>query len=394
MHSVRCPCIGARIEGAGLTLVYSGDIVAFENPDAALSGRGPLHRRRLDAPGTRSCGGTRAGAFIGHTTVRAQLGWLSRYGVLRAVFSHFGKGPIEMGEEALAEALEVLAAEKPPGCSVTAAHDGLEMEIEPSPRAGRGQAPPLHAEMRHPFAARGVSARGAEEPRAAGGEACEAGQAPGRARIRASREPVRRRRRPVRELRRRGRPARAPEGDAAGPSAAARDPSVRLERASRVRVKSRTGRRSDHGVCGGRARLFRLRAPRAGPRANASRTPAARPPSSRRSRPRPGEMRGLRVTSRRAIRRSRPGTRRPGSSRSPSAAGRPRRRWGKRRGPASSRRALRGRRSSSASACAPSEVEDVLDRDVVLRSVRRRDRQRRSAPGRSSRRASSPSDRR
>jgi ribonuclease BN (tRNA processing enzyme) len=129
IHSVRCPCIAARIEVPGLTIVYSGDIVAFENPDGALTGadvyigdgstlRGSLVRRH------------QSGVLIGHTTVRAQLGWLSRYGVLRAIFSHFGKGPIEMGDEALKEALEVLAAEKPPGCTVTAAHDGLEMEIQ------------------------------------------------------------------------------------------------------------------------------------------------------------------------------------------------------------------------------------------------------------------------
>jgi hypothetical protein len=67
--------------------------------------------------------------LIGHTTVRAQLGWLSRFGVLRAIFSHFGKGPIEMGEKALKEALEELAVEKPPGCAVTAACDGLELEL-------------------------------------------------------------------------------------------------------------------------------------------------------------------------------------------------------------------------------------------------------------------------
>jgi len=29
----------------------------------------------------------------------------------------------------LREGLEALAAEKPPGCTVTAAHDGLELEI-------------------------------------------------------------------------------------------------------------------------------------------------------------------------------------------------------------------------------------------------------------------------
>jgi len=109
-------------------MVYSGDIVAFEDPDAALPGAdlyigdgstltGSLVRRHP------------SGALIGHTTVRAQFGWLSRYGIPRAIFSHFGKGPIEMGDGALEEALSKLATSPPPGCSVTAATDGLELEI-------------------------------------------------------------------------------------------------------------------------------------------------------------------------------------------------------------------------------------------------------------------------
>ena len=128
IHSVRCPCIAARIERKGFTVVYSGDIVAFEDPEAALDGAdlyvgdgstltGSLVRRHPD------------GALIGHTTVRAQLGWLASHGVPRAVFSHFGKGPIEMGDEALQEELERLAAKHPMGCSVTAAHDGMELEV-------------------------------------------------------------------------------------------------------------------------------------------------------------------------------------------------------------------------------------------------------------------------
>ena len=127
IHSVRCPCIGARISANTFTLVYSGDIVAFEDPDTALAGAdlyvgdgstltGSLVRRH------------QSGVLIGHTTVRAQLGWLARHGILRAVFSHFGKGPIEMGDEALAEALVKLAAANPPGCAVTMAYDGLELE--------------------------------------------------------------------------------------------------------------------------------------------------------------------------------------------------------------------------------------------------------------------------
>jgi ribonuclease BN (tRNA processing enzyme) len=128
VHSVRCPCVAARIETEEGTLVYSGDIIAFESPGKALSGadfyvgdgsilKGSLVRRHP------------SGVLIGHTTVRAQLGWLAKYGVGRAVFSHFGKGPIEMGEAALREAIEKHAADRAPGCRVTAARDGLELSM-------------------------------------------------------------------------------------------------------------------------------------------------------------------------------------------------------------------------------------------------------------------------
>src|ERR1700693_4336864 len=85
VHSVRCPCVAARIELPGLVLVYSGDIISFERPEAALSGadlyigdgstlKGPLVRRHA------------TGALMGHTTVRAQLGWVVEGGGGRARF--------------------------------------------------------------------------------------------------------------------------------------------------------------------------------------------------------------------------------------------------------------------------------------------------------------------
>ena len=128
VHSVRCPCIAARLEVSGRVVVYSGDIVSFERAGEALDGaeiyvgdgstlRGSLVRRHP------------SGTLLGHTTVRAQLGWLAKFGVPRAVFSHFGKGPIEMGEEALGEALEELSAERAPGCEVTSARDGVILDL-------------------------------------------------------------------------------------------------------------------------------------------------------------------------------------------------------------------------------------------------------------------------
>ncbi|HKD12086.1 MAG TPA: MBL fold metallo-hydrolase [Thermoanaerobaculia bacterium] len=128
VHSVRCPCVGARIATKEGVLVYSGDVISFENPEAALSGarlyigdgstlKGSLVRRHG------------SGALMGHTTMRAQLGWLGKFAVPRAIFSHFGKGPIEMGDQALKQALAELARDKAPGCQVESARDGLQLEL-------------------------------------------------------------------------------------------------------------------------------------------------------------------------------------------------------------------------------------------------------------------------
>lgn len=128
VHSVRCPCIASRIETSEGTLVYSGDIVSFEDPDEALRGADAY----LGDGSTLKVSLVRrhpSGVLVGHTTIRAQLGWLAKAEVKRAVFSHFGKGPIEMGEEALHAALEDLSAEKAPECRVTAARDGLRVRL-------------------------------------------------------------------------------------------------------------------------------------------------------------------------------------------------------------------------------------------------------------------------
>jgi ribonuclease BN (tRNA processing enzyme) len=123
IHSIRCPCVALRLTSAATTIVYSGDIVAFPRPERVLPGAdlyigdgstltGSLVRRHP------------SGTLIGHTSVRAQLGWLAKAGVPRAIFSHFGRGPILMGERALSSALKKLAAERAPVCAVTAARDG------------------------------------------------------------------------------------------------------------------------------------------------------------------------------------------------------------------------------------------------------------------------------
>jgi len=128
VHSVRCPCVAARVETPEGVFVYSGDIVSFERPAEALAGA-----RLYIGDGSTLTGSLvrrhPSGALIGHTTVRAQLNWLARESVPRAIFSHLGKGPIEMGESALAEKLAELTAAKAPDCEVSTAKDGLRIEV-------------------------------------------------------------------------------------------------------------------------------------------------------------------------------------------------------------------------------------------------------------------------
>jgi len=127
-HSVRCPCTAIRIESPRARLLYSGDVVSFPHPEAAFAG--------IDlyvGDGSTLTGALvrshKSGELIGHTTVRAQLGWLGRYGIARAIFAHFGKGPIEMGDEALRARVGELAREKAPASSVEIATDGAEFEV-------------------------------------------------------------------------------------------------------------------------------------------------------------------------------------------------------------------------------------------------------------------------
>ncbi|HET9796185.1 MAG TPA: MBL fold metallo-hydrolase [Thermoanaerobaculia bacterium] len=127
-HSVRCPGTAIRLEAEARTLLYSGDVVSFPEPDRAFARvgiyvgdgstlTGSLVRRHS------------SGVLIGHTTVRAQLGWLGRYAVRRGIFAHFGKGPIEMGDEALRARVADLASEKAPGCQVEIATDGSSFDV-------------------------------------------------------------------------------------------------------------------------------------------------------------------------------------------------------------------------------------------------------------------------
>lgn len=128
VHSIRCPGVAARVEVSGRVVVYSGDIVAFAAPAQALADAW-LYVGDGSSLTTSLVRRHPSGTLVGHTTVRAQLGWLAKAGVPRAVFSHFGAGPIGLGDGELAAALSALAAERAPACEVFAARDGLELDF-------------------------------------------------------------------------------------------------------------------------------------------------------------------------------------------------------------------------------------------------------------------------
>jgi ribonuclease BN (tRNA processing enzyme) len=127
-HSIRCPCVAMRLEGRGRTLVYSADLVAFEDEAAALGG-GPAYvgdGSTLTRPLVRRHS---SGALIGHTTIRAQLSWLARRGVKHAIFSHLGTELIEMGDREAGRRIRALAAQRAPGVEVEIAHDGARLRL-------------------------------------------------------------------------------------------------------------------------------------------------------------------------------------------------------------------------------------------------------------------------
>ena len=132
VHSVRCPCVAARIETPDGVVVYSGDVVSFQS--AGEADQALADARVYVGDGSTLTGSLvrrhPSGVLIGHTTVRAQLGWLAKAAIPRAIFSHFGEEPIGMGDRALAAALKELAAARAPDCRVEAARDGKEFRLD------------------------------------------------------------------------------------------------------------------------------------------------------------------------------------------------------------------------------------------------------------------------
>jgi hypothetical protein len=69
----------------------------------------------------------RRGWRIGHTTIRAQLGWCAAEGVRRAIFTHCGSGVVRADGRRLSARLRHLASEY--GVDAHIAYDGLTIDL-------------------------------------------------------------------------------------------------------------------------------------------------------------------------------------------------------------------------------------------------------------------------
>lgn len=124
-HSLRAPAVGYRVSAGGRSLFYAPDVVAIHDRAAALAGVA-LYIGDGSAM-TRPIVRRHGNAVLGHTTVRAQIGWCSEAGVRRAVFTHCGKEIMAADERRLGAALRAMARER--GVAARFAYDGLEMVL-------------------------------------------------------------------------------------------------------------------------------------------------------------------------------------------------------------------------------------------------------------------------
>lgn len=132
VHSIRAPAIGFRIRVGGLTAVYNPDLVEIEDPAAVLTGvdlyigdGASLTRSIVRRHGTER---------FGHTSIRTQLDWCAAFGIRRAVFTHCGKGVIELDVRELRQRIGILAEGR---VEASVAEDGMELRLRPQRAAQR-----------------------------------------------------------------------------------------------------------------------------------------------------------------------------------------------------------------------------------------------------------------
>lgn len=122
VHSLRAPTVGFKVTCGDIAFVYNPDIVVMEDKKV-LAGVGlyigdgssfkaNLVRKKDDQ-------------LFGHARMQTQINWCKEFKISEVIFTHLGKEPLEIGDQAL----EKLLAQE--GMTILIANDGMEYQETP-----------------------------------------------------------------------------------------------------------------------------------------------------------------------------------------------------------------------------------------------------------------------
>lgn len=129
LHSILAPAVGYVIEGHNKKIGFFPDVLGIDNRaqvlddmDVYIGDSSTIEksfvRRRGDTP-------------IGHASMKDQLRWIGEAGIPKVIFTHFGKEPVELGDEKLKEKLEDYNIG---GANIVLAYDGFETAATEFPK--------------------------------------------------------------------------------------------------------------------------------------------------------------------------------------------------------------------------------------------------------------------
>lgn len=125
VHSIRCPAVGFRIRVDEITIFIAHDIISIPEQDDALTGvvayigdgsslYRPLVRRQNNQ-------------LVGHTTIRAQIGWCEKFAIRDAIFTHCGSEIVAADGRVMSRKVRELGKER--GVFARIAYDGLSIDL-------------------------------------------------------------------------------------------------------------------------------------------------------------------------------------------------------------------------------------------------------------------------
>ncbi|MBD3163441.1 MAG: MBL fold metallo-hydrolase [Candidatus Eisenbacteria bacterium] len=127
VHSTRAPAVGYRITAGRRSVFYAPDLVAIHDRSAALGGVDLYVGDGATITRSMVQRDEETGEPIGHTTIRAQLGWCRDEGVPRMIVTHCGSDIVGGDERKAIREIRALAKER--SVEVEVAHDGMEIVL-------------------------------------------------------------------------------------------------------------------------------------------------------------------------------------------------------------------------------------------------------------------------